>query len=64
MKLRTWLRRRRLTHAQFGELIGSRQQTVSRWVSGLRIPDPKQIALIHRATRGKVSFFDWVKLKS
>lgn len=49
----------KLSHEEFGKLIGASQPTVSRYVNGTRTPSREMIKKIQDATKGKVSFADW-----
>lgn len=61
MKLETYLRKKNLKDAQFGELIGVSQSQVSRLKSGVSYPSWKTVEAIERATNGKVTARDFVK---
>lgn len=59
-KLATYLADHDLTQSAFAELIGSTQVSVSRWISGQRMPRPAMIALIKTVTRGAVTADDFM----
>lgn len=47
-----WLAAAELKQSDFAEQCGVLQGTVSRWVSGTRMPRPEQMQRIIRASRG------------
>ena len=60
MKLKTWLKGRQMSHRDFAELIGvSSRVTVSRYVSGGRIPSRAVMARISEVTGGAVTANDF-----
>ena len=64
MKLADWLKRKNLSHRAFAKRIGRPQPTISRYVSGERIPNTDMMGLIYKATGGAVSandFYDLVR---
>ena len=60
MKLAEYLSKNDLTHAKFASMIGATQAAVSRYASGKRTPRPGQMALIAKATKGKVTANDFM----
>lgn len=59
MLLKDWLTKERRTHAWFAEQLGIHQNTVSRYVSGVRLPSRKKISKITKLTKGKVTHRDF-----
>lgn len=59
MRLGTYLERRKLSQSRFAVLIGSTQQSVGRYVRGVRMPSLDEMAAIHNETHGKVSARDF-----
>lgn len=59
MFLKDWLTKERRTHAWFAEQLGIHQNTVSRYVSGVRLPSRKTMAKITKLTKGKVTHRDF-----
>lgn len=61
MKLGEYLKDRKISHEEFGKLIGVSQVAISRYVNGQRVPRHTNIEAIAKATEGAVSpndFFD------
>lgn len=58
--LEKYLESRNLTQAEFGKLIGSGQESVSRYISGHRYPRPKVLAKIIAETGGAVTASDFL----
>lgn len=58
MTLKDYMKLKSLTQAEFGALIGARQQHVQKWLSGTT-PTAKHIKAIHLETKGLVTIFDW-----
>ena len=58
MTLNEYVKRKRLTHEQFAELVGCTRAAVTRWLSGSRAPSPAWVAVILRKTKGVVSVQD------
>lgn len=59
MKLKTYLRTKKLTDEAFGALVGLSQSQVSRIKRGKSIPSWPTIAAIEEATKGKVKLSDF-----
>jgi DNA-binding transcriptional regulator YdaS (Cro superfamily) len=59
MKLGRFLAERRLSQDAFAAEIGVTRVSVSHWVHGRRIPYPRHIIAIDRATGGEVSADDF-----
>lgn len=61
MKIETYLKSKSMTHAEFAEVIGTSQPTVTRYVNGDRRPSIEMIDKIEKITKGKVKMRDWFK---
>lgn len=61
MKLGTYLSERRMTDREFAEKIGRERSRVTRYRQGKATPSFATITAIHNATRGKVSYRDFVE---
>lgn len=59
MTLYEWLKREGLTHADFAERIGLTQSSVTRYVTGSRVPRRETMIEIARATNGEVAPADF-----
>lgn len=59
-KLERYLADHDLTQERFAEMIGSTQESVSRWISGQRMPRPSTMARIAAETKGAVTANDFV----
>lgn len=55
MNLSDYLKRERLTQAQFAERVGAHPVTVNRWATGAAVPKRRQMQEIERATAGEVT---------
>jgi transcriptional regulator with XRE-family HTH domain len=64
MKLGDYLRERNITLEAFGGRIGVDESTVSRYVTGERVPRPLIMAEIIRETGGLVTANDFVPARS
>jgi transcriptional regulator with XRE-family HTH domain len=58
MKLRTYLKKKKLTQKQFADIIGVSEQSVRNWVSGFRKPSRHLMAILEE-TKGKVTANDF-----
>lgn len=58
MTLNEYMRRKRLTHEEFAELVGCTRAAVTRWLSGSRSPSPQWVTVILRKTKGLVKVQD------
>lgn len=58
-KLSHWLKKRKLSKADFAPMVKRSRQTVHRWCTGAVTPDLKTIAVIERATDGEVTANDF-----
>ncbi|WP_338069633.1 helix-turn-helix domain-containing protein [Rhodovarius crocodyli] len=54
MRLSQWLSDRKMTDAQFAELVGKDQTTINRTRRGVTMPNPGFVARIVEATAGEV----------
>lgn len=61
MKLKNWIEYKKLTGAEFAEMLGVSAAAVSRWLGGSRIPCITQMQAIEELTKGKVKAQDWYK---
>ncbi len=59
MKLNDYLGWKSLTHSEFAEIVGSSQQAVTLWATGQRIPRPRWMAAIRKATNTAVTADDF-----
>lgn len=59
MHLSDYLSKKKLSPAEFGDLIGKHRTTVVRLCSGTRRPDIDTIQKIHEVTDGKVRAEDF-----
>jgi DNA-binding transcriptional regulator YdaS (Cro superfamily) len=62
MKLAKYLKEKKIEPSAFAEKIGVATFTLRRYLAG-RVPDPKVVEAIHRATRGKVQPNDFYQLR-
>ncbi len=60
MDIKTYIKRKSLTEAQFAALIGVGQSAVSRYMSGKRVPEWKVLLRIVEATKGAVKPNDFL----
>ncbi len=60
MRLEVWMKENRVTQAEFAARVGTTQETVSKWIAGLRMPRPKRLALIKSETGGAVTADDFL----
>lgn len=61
MRLQAYLTLKKLTHLEFGKLIGASEHGVRKWARGERVPRPDAVRKIQDVTEGAVSpadFFD------
>lgn len=58
MNLREYLETYKITQAEFADLIGVEQSTISNWVMGIRKPRPKYAEIIVKKTNKKVGYAD------
>lgn len=63
MKLKEYLKEFGIVHGFFAKKIGARPQHLSLWIAGKSKPRLETIALIEEATKGKVTFRDWITEK-
>jgi DNA-binding transcriptional regulator YdaS (Cro superfamily) len=59
MKLENWLKAENIQPSEFGRRIGVSHTSVGRWLRGVRIPRPAQMAAITRETGGAVTAADF-----
>lgn len=59
MRLQDWLDATNSTHAGFAETVRVTRETVTRWATGVIVPDMPQIVAIEDATKGAVTANDW-----
>jgi len=60
MKLAAYLATEKVTATALAEQIGEGVWQVSKWAHGTRIPSLEQAARIREATKGKVTFDDFL----
>jgi len=60
MKLQEYLTAMDLNAVAFAEKLGVSNVAVYRWINQERVPEPKMMRRIHRATLGMVQPNDWV----
>jgi len=60
MRLGDWLKQSGKTQEEFGALIGADTSTVSRYISGERMPSLKKLTRISDVTGGVVTATDFV----
>jgi len=63
MRLGEFLRLADLPQAKFATLIGVRQATISRYISGEQIPSTPIVLKIRALTEGAVTLDDWLPEK-
>jgi transcriptional regulator with XRE-family HTH domain len=63
MRLAEYLQLADIPQAKFGELVGVRQATISRYLSGKIPPSAAAMARILDTSRGAVAVADWVPQK-
>lgn len=61
MKLGEYLKKNKLTQAEFAKKIDSHQAHVSELIAGKVLPRIPTIALIRDATGGAVDYADWLQ---
>lgn len=61
MTLRTWMEENGKSESDIEKATGISQESVSRYLSGKRLPKYEHRELIRRATHGKVADSDWPK---
>lgn len=61
MTLKEYLDLSKSRQRDFVELTGFAPGTVSRWLSGDRVPSRSAIVRIQDVTKGAVTFSDWMK---
>ncbi len=54
MKLESWLEREGISHREFGEMVGSSQPSVGRWINHGAIPNKLHLIEIRKVTDGEV----------
>jgi transcriptional regulator with XRE-family HTH domain len=59
MRLSSYLRRKNLTAAEFGQKAGISKQTISKYTLGQRVPRPGNMAKIIAASEGSVTVKDF-----
>jgi DNA-binding transcriptional regulator YdaS (Cro superfamily) len=60
MTLAEWLAVNHVSHDDFAARIGAKRSSVTRYVSGERMPRPEKLAAIARETGGLVTANDFV----
>ena len=63
MQLQAWLEKQTISPAEFARTMNVARATVSRWLSGERIPRAALKRKIAEATGGKVRAVEWVNGK-
>lgn len=63
MKLVDYLTKEGLTHAEFAEQVGVSRSAVTQWINGITLPSGERMALVHRATGGRVGLDDWFEAR-
>jgi len=61
VKLKTWLKKNKMTQAQFAKLVGCDQPHVSDLMNGKVTPGVRTIIKIAEATDNDVTYDDWIK---
>ena len=61
MTLREYLDLSKSQQKELAAVTGFCRATVSRWLSGERMPSRRAIEKIHHATKGAVTWTDWVQ---
>lgn len=64
MKLKDYLRAKKIPYKVFAYKMGVELVTVYRWISGDRIPPLHTAIAIEDATDGQVTCRDWINAKS
>ena len=59
MQLEKWLKKNKLTVAQFADLIDARKATVYHWLSGHQVPGRILTKRVIESTNGEVTEKDW-----
>ena len=59
MRLKNFLKREGISDAEFAQQIGVTRFAVFRWRKELRLPRAEHKILIHKITKGKVTYRDW-----
>lgn len=55
-----WMRDQKISSYRLGQLCNVKQSVAYRWATGETIPSPKNIAMITRATEGRVNALAFV----
>jgi DNA-binding transcriptional regulator YdaS (Cro superfamily) len=63
MRLSDWLDETSTTQGKLAREIHCTQTTISRYLSGARVPRPEQMLAIYRATGGRVAPNDFYNLQ-
>lgn len=61
MTLKEYLDLSKSNQSNLANMTGFCRATVSRWLSGERLPSRAAIEKIHHATKGAVTFTDWMQ---
>ena len=59
MKLREYLMSNRITHREFGKMIGAHSKEVGAYTTGGRMPRPERMKRIAEVTKGAVTANDF-----
>ena len=60
MKLEDFLEHKELSISEFARMIESSKSSVSRWISGERLPRKEAIEKLEAATGYRVTLRDWI----
>jgi predicted transcriptional regulator len=63
MRLGKYLRSAEISQVRFATLLGVRQATVSRYISGTKIPSVTAVLKIRDISKGAVALDDWAPEK-
>lgn len=58
-KLRNWIDARGMKHGFFAQQVGCHFGSLSRWLSGSRVPSPADQAKIEALTDGAIKAGEW-----
>jgi transcriptional regulator with XRE-family HTH domain len=61
MRLRDWLKKKKMTPDQFAAGVGASRGGVLKWISGERFPRPAHLAAVFNFTKGMVTANDFVQ---
>ena len=64
MKLKTYLKNKKITQEELAKELTTTQVQISRWSNGIRIPRPAEMVKIYRWSNGQVQPNDFYDIDS